>query len=396
MAEWVPKEYEKTWNDAKASFIKSYNKEPKNEKDWATVAAIYKKMGGKVESKAEALAEMFIKKEARDPDDYPKDIWNKAQGMTVDNANKFLDDYDKKTEVFCMKEILQEEDREKLAKSMYKKSWDELEDRQKQTILKLARKLKSEEVCMEFFDSSAARTAVGDVERLKASIAAELDAASLYNLYAQQTDNEIVKQVMLSVQAEEETHMGEFIKVLKKLQPDFMINLMAGENEVGQTVKTPQEVMKQMKGPDGDAQILNDGTVYYFDVEGNKKDMVKYPDYNMAISTLKSNGYMEGFGYDIIKSMSEKLYVLVRGEDEQVTVGDSALKKYLKDGWKIVNEESKESVLNILNRLSEGKATLTDYQKLQDALDIGLSKDLLSNSEYKQISNNITTRFRQR
>ena len=220
-------------------------------------------MGGKVESKVEKLAESFLL------------------------------------------ESLQEEDREKLAKSMYKKSWDELEDRQKQTVLKLARTLKSEDICMEFFDSSSARAVTNDIERLKASIAAELDAASLYNLYAQQTDNELVKQVMLSVQAEEEVHVGEFIKVLKKLQPDFMINLMAGENEVGQQVKAPQEVIKQMKGPYGDAQLLNDGTVIYFDVEGNKKDTVKFQDYNMAISTLKSNGYMEGFGYDKIDALSE-------------------------------------------------------------------------------------------
>jgi len=261
MPEWVTDE--NTWNKAKASYIKAYGKEPKNEKEWAVVASIYKKMGGKVESKVEKLAESFLL------------------------------------------ESLQEEDREKLAKSMYKKSWDELEDRQKQTVLKLARTLKSEDICMEFFDSSSARAVTNDIERLKASIAAELDAASLYNLYAQQTDNELVKQVMLSVQAEEEVHVGEFIKVLKKLQPDFMINLMAGENEVGQQVKAPQEVIKQMKGPYGDAQLLNDGTVIYFDVEGNKKDTVKFQDYNMAISTLKSNGYMEGFGYKAIENLTE-------------------------------------------------------------------------------------------
>ena len=43
MAEWVPKEYEKTWNDAKASYIKAYGKEPKNEKEWQQLHPYIKK-----------------------------------------------------------------------------------------------------------------------------------------------------------------------------------------------------------------------------------------------------------------------------------------------------------------------------------------------------------------
>ena len=44
-----------------------------------------------------------------------------------------------------MKEELDESKRQSLATSMYKKSWDELDDRQKQTIIKLMTNLKSEE-----------------------------------------------------------------------------------------------------------------------------------------------------------------------------------------------------------------------------------------------------------
>lgn len=44
---------------------------------------------------AEALHPKKRFKELRNPEDYPKDVWNKAQDMTVRDADKFLDDYDK-------------------------------------------------------------------------------------------------------------------------------------------------------------------------------------------------------------------------------------------------------------------------------------------------------------
>lgn len=84
----------------------------------------------------------------------------------------------------------------------------------------------------EFFDSSSAREIDDDKEMLKASISAELDASSLYREYARKTNNEEIKKVMLSVADEEDVHVGEFLLVLKKIDPEYVINLMKGEKEV--------------------------------------------------------------------------------------------------------------------------------------------------------------------
>ena len=56
MPAWVKDE--KTWDKAKAAFKKDKKKDPKTSSDWAVVAHIYKKMGGKI---GEAAFEMVEK-----------------------------------------------------------------------------------------------------------------------------------------------------------------------------------------------------------------------------------------------------------------------------------------------------------------------------------------------
>ena len=61
MPDWVKDEDK--WNDAKKAFKKSYDKEPKTDKDWAIVTDIYKKMGGEIESVEKMLEQLENNKE---------------------------------------------------------------------------------------------------------------------------------------------------------------------------------------------------------------------------------------------------------------------------------------------------------------------------------------------
>ena len=88
----------------------------------------------------------------------------------------------------------------------------------------------------EFFDSGSARNISSDEEMLRASIAAELDAASLYKEYANKTSNEKIKKVMLDIAKEEEVHIGEFQEILNQLNSNYKQNVEEGENEVKQII----------------------------------------------------------------------------------------------------------------------------------------------------------------
>lgn len=66
--------------------------------------------------------------------------WYKGKDLTVIGKESLESkEITHKEKLSKLKEGLDEEKRSKLAKSMYKKSWDELDDRQRQTIMKLIR-----------------------------------------------------------------------------------------------------------------------------------------------------------------------------------------------------------------------------------------------------------------
>lgn len=84
----------------------------------------------------------------------------------------------------------------------------------------------------EFFDSASARDIKNDEEMLRASIAAEQDASSLYRQYAKKTSNKKIKDVMLSVADEEDVHIGEFQQTLETLNEDYLSRINDGKEEV--------------------------------------------------------------------------------------------------------------------------------------------------------------------
>ncbi|MDD1775311.1 MAG: rubrerythrin [Methanobacterium sp.] len=71
-----------------------------------------------------------------------------------------------------------------------------------------------------------------DREILRVSIAAEMDATSLYEQMASMTDNEDLKVVLLDIAQEEKTHIGEFHTMLLRLDEEQEKELEKGKKEV--------------------------------------------------------------------------------------------------------------------------------------------------------------------
>jgi len=69
-------------------------------------------------------------------------------------------------------------------------------------------------------------------EALRLSIIAELDAISLYLQLARYSDDERVRKVFEDIAREEKTHAGEFLALLKYLDPEQVAELKAGAEEV--------------------------------------------------------------------------------------------------------------------------------------------------------------------
>ncbi len=69
-------------------------------------------------------------------------------------------------------------------------------------------------------------------QALRWAIMAELDAVNFYMQFANAVDDEVVKRVFLDIAREEKTHVGEFLALLLKLDPEMASELEAGRREV--------------------------------------------------------------------------------------------------------------------------------------------------------------------
>lgn len=69
-------------------------------------------------------------------------------------------------------------------------------------------------------------------EALRLSIIAELDAINLYLQLARYSEDENVRKVFEDIAKEEKTHVGEFLALLKSLDPQQVAELRAGAEEV--------------------------------------------------------------------------------------------------------------------------------------------------------------------
>lgn len=75
------------------------------------------------------------------------------------------------------------------------------------------------------------------VDALRLSIIAELDAVNLYLQLARAIEDESVKKVFEDVAREEKTHIGEFLALLVKLDPQQAEELRKGESEIEELLK---------------------------------------------------------------------------------------------------------------------------------------------------------------
>ncbi len=71
-----------------------------------------------------------------------------------------------------------------------------------------------------------------DAELLRIAIIAELDAVNLYEQLAAVARDPLVKRVFEEIAREEKTHVGEFLALLKRLDPAQVEELKKGQDEV--------------------------------------------------------------------------------------------------------------------------------------------------------------------
>jgi rubrerythrin len=72
---------------------------------------------------------------------------------------------------------------------------------------------------------------------IRLSIAAELDATNLYQMIAESSDDPLVKKVMTEVADEERVHAGEFLSLIRRLEPDEAKWHADGKSEVDDAVR---------------------------------------------------------------------------------------------------------------------------------------------------------------
>jgi len=74
--------------------------------------------------------------------------------------------------------------------------------------------------------------AARDRELLRLGLIAELDAINLYEQLAAVTDDETIRKVLLDIAREEKTHVGEFLELLLRRDPNQAKELNEGREEV--------------------------------------------------------------------------------------------------------------------------------------------------------------------
>ncbi len=75
-------------------------------------------------------------------------------------------------------------------------------------------------------------------QALRWAIMAELDAINFYIQFASAIDDEGIKKVFLDIAKEEKTHVGEFLALLEKLDPEQVQELEEGKKEVEELTST--------------------------------------------------------------------------------------------------------------------------------------------------------------
>ncbi len=79
------------------------------------------------------------------------------------------------------------------------------------------------------------------VRAVRFMIAAEYEAIQMYQQTAESTDNPLAREVLLDIANEEKEHAGEFLRLLRELDPDEERFYEEGYEEV-------EEMIEKLKG----------------------------------------------------------------------------------------------------------------------------------------------------
>jgi rubrerythrin len=74
------------------------------------------------------------------------------------------------------------------------------------------------------------------VRAIRFMIAAEYEAVQMYQQTAERTDNELAREVLLDIANEEKEHAGEFLRLLRELEPDEEKFYKEGYEEVEEMI----------------------------------------------------------------------------------------------------------------------------------------------------------------
>ena len=74
------------------------------------------------------------------------------------------------------------------------------------------------------------------VRAVRFMIAAEYEAVQLYQQTAESTGNELAKEVLIDIANEEKEHAGEFLRLLRELEPDEEKFYKEGYEEVEEMI----------------------------------------------------------------------------------------------------------------------------------------------------------------
>jgi len=74
------------------------------------------------------------------------------------------------------------------------------------------------------------------VRAIRFMIAAEYEAIQLYQQTAESTDNELAQKVLLDIADEEKEHAGEFLRLLRELDPEEEKFYREGYGEVEEMI----------------------------------------------------------------------------------------------------------------------------------------------------------------
>jgi len=75
------------------------------------------------------------------------------------------------------------------------------------------------------------------VRTIRFVIAAEYEAIQLYTQIAESTDNQLVKTVLLDIADEEKVHAGEFLRLLREIEPSEEEFYKDGYREVEEKIE---------------------------------------------------------------------------------------------------------------------------------------------------------------